>query len=208
MNGFYLYNIALNCIVQNFSQKTINSQRRLPKEAAFSGNGTTVVGGSNHGLLYVWDRSNGALLQQMKHPDGGLVQTVTVSFRIFVVPLNLNAVCNKAFERFDRSYFASASSGENEAISIYLWKRERPFNTDAITSLYEKYLQEPAKLLYRFTIWYILAPTLAFLFLLAAADAFHRNVSHLSLEIAQATTYIPGSCTARQIRRRVQHSAI
>ena len=101
MNGFYLYNIALNCIVQNFSQKSINSQRRLPKEAAFSGNGTTVVGGSNQGLLYVWDQSNGAFLQQMKHPDGGFVQTVTVSFRIFVVPLNLNAVCNKAFERFD-----------------------------------------------------------------------------------------------------------
>ena len=43
----------------------------------------------------------------MKHLDGGLVQTVTVSFRIFVVPLNLNAVCNKAFKRFDQSYFAS-----------------------------------------------------------------------------------------------------
>ena len=71
-------------------------------------------------------------------------------------------------------------------------EKRTPFNTDAVTSLY---LQEPAKLLYCFTIWYILAPTLAFLFLLAAADAFHHNVSHLSLEIAQATTYIPGSCT-------------
>ena len=100
MNGFYLYNIALNCIVQNFSQKTINSQRRLPKEAAFSGNGTTVVGGSNHGLLYVWDQSNGALLQQMKHLDGGLVQTVTVSLSILCIPLNLNAVCYKVSKAF------------------------------------------------------------------------------------------------------------
>lgn len=76
-NGFSLFEITNGEIVRRYSQKVM-PQRRMPKESVFADNGDTVVGGSNHGHIYVWDRRTGALVQQIKHPDGGMVQAVAV----------------------------------------------------------------------------------------------------------------------------------
>ena len=77
-NGFSLYNVSDGGLVQNYTQKDIILQRRVPKEAAFGEKNGVVVGGSNHGKVYIWNRVTGALLQQIEHPDGGMVQAVTV----------------------------------------------------------------------------------------------------------------------------------
>lgn len=70
--------------MQSFSQKDNIVQRRVPKEAAFAEKNSVIVGGSNHGKVYVWNKITGALIQQLNHPDGGMVQAVTVSFKGFV----------------------------------------------------------------------------------------------------------------------------
>jgi hypothetical protein len=52
------------------------------------------VGGSDHGLVYVFDRKTGNVLDVLRHADQGLVQTITVGgltrintpFSIFVGP--------------------------------------------------------------------------------------------------------------------------
>lgn len=75
-----MYNIANGGLIQKFSQTGVVVQRRVPKDAAFAEEDNSVVGGSNHGQIYIWSRSTGALLQQIKHPDGGMVQAVTVSW--------------------------------------------------------------------------------------------------------------------------------
>lgn len=76
--GFCLYNVMNGGSVQIYIEQGIVIQKRVPKEATFAENGRVVVGGSNHACVYVWDRNSGALLQKIRHPDGGLVQAVTV----------------------------------------------------------------------------------------------------------------------------------
>jgi hypothetical protein len=51
---------------------------RLPKQVIFAEDATIIVGGSDHGAIYLWDRRSGVLLAKLAHADQGLVQTVTV----------------------------------------------------------------------------------------------------------------------------------
>jgi WD40 repeat protein len=53
-------------------------QKLFPQQVAFGENGKVVVGGSDHGIVYVFDRQTGTPLQVLHHADRGLVQTVTV----------------------------------------------------------------------------------------------------------------------------------
>lgn len=56
-----------------------------PKQVVFANNGALVVGGSDHGLVYVFDRTTGDVLGRLRHAKSGLVQTVTVSFVINIL---------------------------------------------------------------------------------------------------------------------------
>jgi hypothetical protein len=51
---------------------------RSPKHVAFGEDFKTVVGGSDHGAVYVFDRKKGVQIQVLQHLDKGMVQTVTV----------------------------------------------------------------------------------------------------------------------------------
>jgi len=52
---------------------------RYPKQVSFGEEGTVLVGGSNHGAVYVFDTATGCPLDLLRHSDRGLVQTITVS---------------------------------------------------------------------------------------------------------------------------------
>jgi outer membrane protein assembly factor BamB len=56
----------------------------LPKQVAFGEEGKVVVGGSDNGLVYVFDRKTGQILETLHHADtdSGLVQTISVSVKI------------------------------------------------------------------------------------------------------------------------------
>ena len=45
----------------------------------FGEDGKVVVGGSDHGVVYVFDRRTGSRLDILRHADAGLVQTIAVS---------------------------------------------------------------------------------------------------------------------------------
>lgn len=54
----------------------------VPKQVAFGEEGKVVVGGSDNGLAYIFDRKTGQVLETLHHADAGLVQTITVSIEI------------------------------------------------------------------------------------------------------------------------------
>ncbi|KAG2106904.1 WD40-repeat-containing domain protein [Suillus cothurnatus] len=51
----------------------------VPKQVAFGEEGKVIAGGSDNGLVYIFDRKAGELLEALHHADGGLVQTIAVS---------------------------------------------------------------------------------------------------------------------------------
>ncbi|KAG1739236.1 hypothetical protein EDD22DRAFT_851988 [Suillus occidentalis] len=52
----------------------------VPKQVAFGEEGRVVAGGSDNGLVYIFDRKAGELLETLRHANGGLVQTIACSF--------------------------------------------------------------------------------------------------------------------------------
>lgn len=55
----------------------------VPKQVAFGEEGKVVVGGSDNGLVYVFDRKTGDIIETLHHADTdtGLVQTISVSVK-------------------------------------------------------------------------------------------------------------------------------
>ena len=51
---------------------------RFPKQVVFGEHGRVIVGGSDTGRIFIFDRESGAMLDALKHADGGLVQSVVV----------------------------------------------------------------------------------------------------------------------------------
>lgn len=77
-DGFDLYMLDTGSFVRNFP--TGIPKKRYPKQVAFGEETKVVVGGSDCGVVYVFDRKTGKTLDVLDHhADGGLVQTVTVS---------------------------------------------------------------------------------------------------------------------------------
>lgn len=54
----------------------------VPKQVAFGEEGKVVVGGSDNGLVYIFDRKTGQTLETLHHADIGLVQTIAVRLRL------------------------------------------------------------------------------------------------------------------------------
>lgn len=75
-DGFDLYSLTECRWLRLFPTGTPTV--RFPKQVAFGENGRTVVGGSDHGSVYVFDRETGAPLDVLRHAEGGLAQTLTV----------------------------------------------------------------------------------------------------------------------------------
>ncbi|KAG2120414.1 uncharacterized protein F5147DRAFT_562352, partial [Suillus discolor] len=50
----------------------------VSKQVAFGAEGRLVVGGSDNGLVYIFERKTGKLLETLHHSNAGLVQTIAV----------------------------------------------------------------------------------------------------------------------------------
>ena len=88
-NGFCLFSLMNGGLAQKYSQRGIVMQKRVPKEATFAENDSVIVGGSSHANVYIWNRNSGTLLQEIKHPDGGLVQAIAVKKKSNCLPAHL-----------------------------------------------------------------------------------------------------------------------
>ena len=75
-NGFDLHQLDNGAYVRTFP--TGNPNRLLPKQVAFAEDSRVIVGGGDHGAVYVFDRKTGKPFQVLHHADKGLVQTITV----------------------------------------------------------------------------------------------------------------------------------
>ncbi|KAG1720462.1 uncharacterized protein EDB91DRAFT_1064858, partial [Suillus paluster] len=55
----------------------------VPKQVAFAAQGKLIVRGSDHGLVYVFERKSGKLFETLCHSNMGLVQTIAVGVKLF-----------------------------------------------------------------------------------------------------------------------------
>ena len=77
-SGFDLWNVETCEHLYHFIVKS--PSMRFPKQVAFGEKSNVVVRGSDHGLVYVFDRKTGQQRDILHHATRGLVQTIAVSF--------------------------------------------------------------------------------------------------------------------------------
>lgn len=69
VDGFDLYNLETGLFMRNFP--TGIPKKRYPKQVAFGEDARVVVGGSDHGAVYVFDRKTGKTLDVLFHAEEG-----------------------------------------------------------------------------------------------------------------------------------------
>ncbi|KAG1800471.1 uncharacterized protein HD556DRAFT_1230698 [Suillus plorans] len=79
-NGFTLYRLEGDEEpIRTFV--TAASSVSVPKQVAFGAEGRMIIGGSDHGSVYAFERKSGKLFETLCHSNTGLVQTITVGVR-------------------------------------------------------------------------------------------------------------------------------
>lgn len=76
IDGFDLRQLDNGAYVRTFP--TGVPIKTVPKQVLFGEESRIVVGGSDHGAVYVFDRKTGTPLDVLRHADKGLVQTIAV----------------------------------------------------------------------------------------------------------------------------------
>jgi hypothetical protein len=83
-----------------------------------------VVGGSDHGTVYVFDRKTASIVQLLQHSDCNMVQTITVRSYFFSVEVSIQIISPQTHDSEDTNTIASASSGPYGVVSISIWTRK------------------------------------------------------------------------------------
>ncbi|KAG2048868.1 WD40 repeat-like protein [Suillus hirtellus] len=73
-NGFSLHRLDDAVCIRSYNTNPI---KMFPKQVVFGEKTDVVVGGSDAGVIYVFDKNEGTLKQVLKHADKARVQTVT-----------------------------------------------------------------------------------------------------------------------------------
>jgi hypothetical protein len=76
-DAFAIHSMESGSCVSVFS--TGRPTRRVPKQAVFTDDGETIVVGSDHGDVYVFDREGGHHTAVLEHARSGSTQTIAVS---------------------------------------------------------------------------------------------------------------------------------
>ncbi|KAI6124732.1 hypothetical protein EDD16DRAFT_1517372 [Pisolithus croceorrhizus] len=76
MNGFTLYPLDREDPIRYFV--TEPQSVPIPKQVAFGEESKIIVGGSDNGSVYLFERRTGQMLAKLAHSKTGLVQTITV----------------------------------------------------------------------------------------------------------------------------------
>ncbi|KAG1892293.1 hypothetical protein F4604DRAFT_1672345 [Suillus subluteus] len=91
----------------------------VPKQVAFGEEGKVVVGGSDNGLAYIFDRKMGQVLETLHHADAGLVQTIATH--------DLDGRCT----------IACASPSGREKTTIKIWVHDYAAQKDRAIKLHQ-----------------------------------------------------------------------
>jgi hypothetical protein len=79
--GFNIYKMDSGILVRTL--ETGRAKKTFPKGVAFADNSRAVVGGSDHGLVYIFERKSGQVLKTLRHSKSGGVETISVCLCIF-----------------------------------------------------------------------------------------------------------------------------
>lgn len=74
-DGFSIVDLTTANLVLALPAKV---SRRVPKQVEWAHNHRLIVGGSDHGKVYVYDAETAKVVTGLQHDKDGLVQTVTV----------------------------------------------------------------------------------------------------------------------------------
>ncbi|KAI6023549.1 WD40-repeat-containing domain protein, partial [Pisolithus microcarpus] len=75
ISGFSLHRLSDGSCIRTYDTKPLKT---YPKQVAFMEDGTVIVGGSDNGLVYIFEKNTGTLRQRLRHSQTARAQTVTV----------------------------------------------------------------------------------------------------------------------------------
>ena len=122
--GFNLHEIDDCEYVRNFPTGT--PIRRHPKQMTFGKKGQVVVGGSDHGIVYVFDRMTGNKLDKLKVAERGMVQTVAVGPPNNVSCNRLNMLQTHSREGIHAIVAATSNMRMPSTIKVWVYKTTPP----------------------------------------------------------------------------------
>ena len=127
-NGVDIYKIDSGNFVQTLV--TQDPIKTYPKGVAFANHSQAIVGGSDHGLAYIFECKSGQMITTLNHGNNEGVQTIGVSVRLdnkAQPSTDLGRRCKK--DRDDIVIIATALSSTSgpSVIRLWLWK---PFSND------------------------------------------------------------------------------
>lgn len=76
-DGFDIYTINSGKFVRNLSAR--EPTKTYPKGVAFANRSQAVVGGSDHGIVYIFESKSGHIITTLEHAQNGGVETIAVS---------------------------------------------------------------------------------------------------------------------------------
>lgn len=76
-DGFSLHRLRSGALIQSYPMGT--PLKWFPKQVAFGKGDSIIVGGSDRGAVYVFDRETGGPVDLLWQADRGLVQTIMAS---------------------------------------------------------------------------------------------------------------------------------
>jgi hypothetical protein len=120
IDGFDVHQLDNGAYIRTLVTKPVVSTRS--KQVAFVEHSAAVVGGSDHGQVYVFDRMSGKLLQTLDHQEDGMVQAIAVSIRIRE-PNSWLILC-KTCDIDGTSTVVAGSSGPVGDYTISVWAHE------------------------------------------------------------------------------------
>ncbi|KIK54518.1 hypothetical protein GYMLUDRAFT_63121 [Collybiopsis luxurians FD-317 M1] len=165
-----------------------------PRQVTFADEGKTVVSGSDHGRVYVFDRRSGEVVDELSIGSENWVQTVLVLSFLLLELVELDIIEHtQATECEGHSTIMAARSGDIDGTSdIYVWRRQRT-ERDSINTLTEK------GYLYKLLQVIMLAATIAFI--LQNSGLWHFPRVHIVVEQEKSGTLYDQSTSASPVPR-------
>jgi hypothetical protein len=98
-DGMDIYNIDTAEYIMTFLTKN-TSAKVFPKAVAFANGSRAVVGGSDHGILYIFDRQTSHVIHSLEYAKEGGVETLAVRAHRAVVIRLLIVLLGPRFQRW------------------------------------------------------------------------------------------------------------
>ncbi|KIN98781.1 hypothetical protein M404DRAFT_156911 [Pisolithus tinctorius Marx 270] len=104
ISGFSLHRLNDGSCIRTYDTKPLKT---YPKQVAFVEDGTTIIGGSDNGLVYIFEMNTGTKQQVLQHSRTARTQTITT------------------YDREDHTGIVAASSNNDMDNTITVWKKPK-----------------------------------------------------------------------------------